>query len=88
MQTFKLDKEKYLKLLKSQGIETALTTLHLDMNEWEFETFEGQAGYQPQAWESLTAIRAFSRELWQIALQNLPDPPDLKAETGSGSKPS
>lgn len=67
---FHLDKEKYIRLAQTQGVSTALTTLHRDKERWEFETFEGQEGYQPEMWKVLQDINAFSRELWDMELEN------------------
>jgi len=64
----KLDKEKYIQILKTQGLSAAITTLHRDSDVLELETFEGQKGYQPEMYEDLKGIRDFSRELWNIAL--------------------
>jgi hypothetical protein len=65
---FKLNREKYLQILKNDGLPAALTTLHKDSERWEHETFEGPEGWQPEAWEALREVRAFSRELWEIGL--------------------
>lgn len=67
---FTLDKEKYLKILKTDGLSAALTTLHRDSWEWEHETFEGQAGWQPDMYEKLEEVRKFSRELWDTLSKN------------------
>ena len=64
MSTFKFDREKYLTLYKTQGISVALNTLHTDTIEWEYESFEGEKGYQPKMWSALEEVRKFSRELW------------------------
>ena len=58
------DKQKYLRILENEGLNAALTTLHKDMWTLEFETFEGQKGYQPQLFEDLKLWRDFSLELW------------------------
>jgi hypothetical protein len=63
-----LDREKYLRVLRSEGVNAALTLLHLDTEKWELETFEGEKGYQPEMWNDLEQVRNFSRELWAIAL--------------------
>ncbi len=65
----KFDKNKYLGILKSQDLHTALTVLHQDMWNIEFDTFEGQEGWQPKKWDSLTQMRQFSRELWEHGLE-------------------
>jgi hypothetical protein len=65
----KFNKEKYLQIAKSESPQAALTQLHRDTERWEYQTFEGNAGYQPQMWEELREVRKFSRELWEMALQ-------------------
>lgn len=64
---FELDKEKYLQILNGQGLREALTELHKDMWEYEFESFEGPKGYQPPQWERIKKYRDLSRELWDLA---------------------
>ena len=66
------DRQKYLTLAQSQGYPAALTALHKDMERWEYQTFEGAKGYQPQAWEDLKEVRAFSRDLMDMAIGALP----------------
>ena len=61
----KIDREKYIKILKSQGLSAALTALHRDTEKLEFEAFEGKAGYQPELVEYLEGVREFSRDLWR-----------------------
>ena len=68
MAMIQFNREKYIQMAKSMGLDAALTRLHDDIREWEYEAFEGEAGYQPQMIEDLDKIRDFSRELWQIAL--------------------
>lgn len=63
------DKEKYLKIARSEGVNAALTQLHKDTTHWEVETFEGPAGWQPKQWDEISAVRTFSRELWEHALR-------------------
>lgn len=65
---FKLDKEKYFRILETQGINAAITVLHHDKELMEFETFEGEAGFQREAWDHLADVREFSRELWDRSL--------------------
>jgi hypothetical protein len=69
-----LDREKYLRILRSEGVSKALTTLHLDTEGWEIDTFEGEDGYQPEMWKELLGVREFSRELWEISLREVPKP--------------
>lgn len=64
---FKFDKEKYLQILRSAGANAALTALQKDTERWEFQSFEGEQGYQPEMNRGLSDVRAFSRELWEIA---------------------
>jgi hypothetical protein len=63
------DREKYLRILKSEGADAALTALHADIESWEQETFEGEKGYQPDMWKGLFQAREFSRELWEMTLK-------------------
>lgn len=70
MSSLVLDKEKYLRILKSDGVSAALTALHKDTIGWEYEAFEGKKGYQPDMWADIEEVRNFSRELWEIALKN------------------
>jgi hypothetical protein len=67
MKKLRFDKEKYLAILRAEGLSAALTALHQDTEPLEFETFEGRQGWQPEAWDDLTEIRQFSRELWDLA---------------------
>jgi hypothetical protein len=66
-----LDREKYIRILRSEGVNAALTALHLDTDFMELDTFEGEKGYQPQMFQDLEKVRNFSRELWQVALTEL-----------------
>ena len=70
MHSLSFDKEKYIKIMRSEGITQALTTLHHDTNQWEYQSFEGPEGYQPEMNQALEQVRNFSRELWQLALEN------------------
>ncbi len=72
---FQFDREKYIHLMKSKGITAALTQLHTDTIRWEYEAFEGEKGYQPDMWNALQEVRNFSRELWEISLDNLESGP-------------
>ncbi|MCM2279337.1 MAG: hypothetical protein NDJ89_14775 [Oligoflexia bacterium] len=65
-----LNREKYLQLARTQGVDKALTTLHRDTTGWEYITFETDKGYQPGVFEELKTVRDFSRELWEMALRN------------------
>jgi uncharacterized protein YecA (UPF0149 family) len=64
----KLNKEMYIQIARTQGVNAALTALHLDTERWEYEAFEGDKGWQPELWKDLNEVREFSRKLWQIAL--------------------
>lgn len=69
---FKIDRQKYIGILKSQGVNAAVTALHNDTAQWEFESFEGQKGWQPEMWNELKEVRVFSRELWDMGLATSP----------------
>jgi hypothetical protein len=71
MRKFDFNKDKYIRMAKTEGVHTALTRLHQDLNQWEFIAFEGDEGYSPDTWEALKEVRKFSTELWEIALENL-----------------
>lgn len=62
------NKEKYLSILKREGATAALTQLHMDTIKWEIEAFEGAKGYQPDLWSALEEVRVFSRELWDLGI--------------------
>lgn len=64
------DRQKYLHILQDQGLPAALTALHHDLREWEFQAFEGDKGWQPDMWRDLEDVRSFSRELWDLGLKN------------------
>ncbi|MBI2712448.1 MAG: hypothetical protein HYX41_06290 [Bdellovibrio sp.] len=70
MQKFKFDREKYLNIFRTQGVGVALTALQKDTERWEYEAFEGRAGYNPEMWEELEKVRDFSRELWDKHLHS------------------
>jgi hypothetical protein len=72
--SFYFDREKYIRILKAEGISSALTQLHHDTTEWEHESYEGRKGYQPEMWEALEGVRKFSRELWDLALRSPESP--------------
>jgi hypothetical protein len=74
----KFNKEKYLEHAKSQGISSAITLLQKDIIEWEHEAFEGEKGYNPEAWAELHSIRNFSRELWELSLRTEGGPPPAR----------
>lgn len=64
---FMLDRDKYLKILKIEGLSAAITALHRDTERVEFEAFEGRQGYRPEVIEYLENVREFSRELWRTS---------------------
>ena len=68
--SFSFDREPYLEIARTQSVQAALTALHKDMTIWEIESFEGPAGWQPDMWKKLHAVRDFQRELWEMALRN------------------
>jgi hypothetical protein len=68
----KLDRAKYIEIVNSEGLSAALTALHRDSERMEFETFEGRDGFNPQLFEYLEEVRAFSRELWRVSLGEQP----------------
>jgi hypothetical protein len=68
----KIDRAKYLEILKSEGLPAALTALHRDSEVLEFETFEGPGGYKPEMYAFLEEVRTFSRELWRVSLGENP----------------
>jgi len=67
-ETRPIDKEKYFRILKSQGLSAALTELHREKEQLEYVTFEGEKGYRPELFGKLQEYCAFSRELWDTAL--------------------
>jgi hypothetical protein len=67
---FKLDREKYIQIARTEGAQAALTRLHRDTERWEWDTFEGEQGWKPEQFEALREVRAFSRELWELAAAN------------------
>ena len=69
---FKIDREKYIGILRSQGVNAALTALHNDTAQWEYDSFEGTQGWQPEMWREIEEVRVFSRELWEIGLSQSP----------------
>ncbi len=59
-----LNKAKYERILKSDGLSAALTAIHHDMWSVEYECFESPKGYNPALYDILKDYRKFSRELW------------------------
>jgi hypothetical protein len=68
MSNHKFDRETYLQIAKTQSISAALTQLQKDTIDWEYQAFEGEKGYDPQAWQVLLGVRKFARELWDMDL--------------------
>lgn len=63
------DKKKYIDLVNTQSLSAALTVLHKDLWDIEFDTFEGPEGWKPQQWALLNEMRLFSRDLWEYGLE-------------------
>ena len=61
-------KEKYLELVKTDGLQNAVNQLHHDLWQLEQNCFDSPEGYQPELWEQLNELRLFSRELWDLKL--------------------
>lgn len=74
-----LDRKKYIDIALTQGVPAALTALHNDYRDWEFDTFEGPQGWKPDQYKALEAVRDFSRELWNVNLGTSPIPAELKS---------
>lgn len=68
----KLDRQKYIEILKSEGLSAALTALHRDSERMEFESFEGRDGYRADLYAYLEEVRSFSRELWRVSMGETP----------------
>lgn len=68
----KLERAKYLDIVRGEGLSAALTALHRDAERLEFETFEGEGGFKPELYAYLEEVRAFSRELWRVSLGDVP----------------
>ena len=63
------DRQKYLNLLKTEGYPKALTVLHKDMEAVEYQSFEGDMKHEDELHARHDEMRAFSRQLWQLALE-------------------
>ncbi|NDG85718.1 MAG: hypothetical protein EBX52_11875 [Proteobacteria bacterium] len=61
-------KQKYLDLVKTDGLQNAVNQLHHDLWALEQECFDTPAGYKPELWKKLNELRLFSRELWDLKL--------------------
>lgn len=61
-------KEKYLELVKTDGLQNAVNQLHHDLWQLEQNCFDSPDGYQPELWKQLNELRLFSRELWDLKL--------------------
>ena len=81
----KLDREKYLKIARTEGLNKALTALHHEMISIEWDGFEGIQGYQPDQWQGITEWRDFSEELWEMRheLKNSWDPESATVPSGT-----
>ena len=62
-------KEKYLELVKTEGLQGAVNRLHQDLWTLEQECFDTPEGFQSDIWKQLNELRLFSRELWDMKLK-------------------
>ena len=81
----KIDKQKYFQIVDAEGLSAALTALHHDYRDWEFESFEGEHGYQPEMWSDLEELREFSRDLWNRISAEPSAEPNNKAQAAHDS---
>ncbi|MBL7714078.1 MAG: hypothetical protein JNL01_01340 [Bdellovibrionales bacterium] len=65
-----LNRDYYIRLAKEKGVSYAITELHHEKEKLEHATFEGDKGYRPELFERVQEYAAFSRELWDIALDS------------------
>jgi hypothetical protein len=63
------NREKYLSVARSSGLNAAVTQLHQDLWELEYQCFENPNGFNPSQWKVLNHMRIFSRELWDLKLK-------------------
>lgn len=63
------DREKYITIAKTKGLSQAISQIHNDIWEVEYKCFENENGYDPQVWKTLTSMRLFSREIWDLKLK-------------------
>jgi hypothetical protein len=68
--TVQIDREKYIRIMRAEGVSAALTSLHQDMERNEYQTFEGDQRWNAGLWKELAQARDFSRELWEVALRD------------------
>jgi len=59
-------REKYLKIVKIEGLDKAISTLHNYLNTVETHVFDG--GFSQDRFEELQTLRELSRELWDLRL--------------------
>jgi hypothetical protein len=64
------NKDRYFEMAKVQGLTEAVNRLHHDLWEVERECFDTPDGYQPDLWKTLNQMRLFSRELWDLKLND------------------
>lgn len=63
------NREKYLSIARTTGLEAAVTKLHHDLWELEYQCFENPNGFNPGQWKILNRMRIFSREMWDLKLK-------------------
>lgn len=63
-----LNRSKYIEIARIQGVSQAITQLHHDLWNKEFDAFEGENGYDADKVAQLEEIREFSRQLWKSSL--------------------
>lgn len=67
--TISFNREKYLGIARTESLSKAVTTLHQDIWEVEYQCFENENGYNAAVWKTLTEMRLFSREMWDLKLK-------------------
>jgi hypothetical protein len=68
MSQLEFNRQTYLDLAKAQGIERAVNQLHQDLWQVELVVFDTPEGFQAGMWDTLNEMRIFSRELWDLNL--------------------
>jgi hypothetical protein len=66
--SFKFNREKYLELVRAQGVSAVITQLQHDIRMLEDEAFEKEPGWQPDLWEEMKKYRDFSAEVWDLRM--------------------
>lgn len=59
-------REKYLNMVKSQGVDSAISALHRELVSLEGHVFDG--GYSKERFARTQALRDLSRELYTLKL--------------------